>query len=63
MLSVSDISILIYDISGRIVFSENLYDTNTHFMSIGLDDFLDGIYNCVIQTGDDLYNKKIIVIK
>jgi len=63
LLSVSDISILIYDISGRIVFSENLYDTNKHFMSIGLDDFRDGIYNCVIQTGDYLYSKKIIVIK
>ena len=62
-LSASDISISIFDISGRIVFSENIYDTDKNFMRISLDTFLDGIYNCVIQTGSDVYSKKIIVIK
>ncbi|MAQ47717.1 MAG: hypothetical protein CMD27_02410 [Flavobacteriales bacterium] len=63
LLSKSDINMTIYDINGRVMFNQKKSNIKQCITNIILDDFSNGVYNFVIQTEDELYSKKITVIK
>lgn len=61
-LSVNRYSIIIQDISGKIVYSETPACTN-HSISLNLEYLQNGIYYLLIQTEGGMAHKKIIIAK
>ncbi len=50
--------IKVYDIMGKLVFSDNL---NSSTYLLGVENFIPGIYQIVIQTENENFVKKLIV--
>jgi hypothetical protein len=49
----------LYDLNGRLVFSIN-FSGKTNIDATSLND---GIYNLVIKTGDNIANKKLVIVR
>ena len=61
LISKSDISLNVFDLSGRLVFSNKLKNTNT--IELDISDKLSGTYILKMVTDDLHYQKRIILTR
>jgi hypothetical protein len=52
----------IFDINGKVVYSQNLPQWST-LQNISLPKLINGVYNCIIVSGNERTNKKLIIFK
>ena len=58
-----NIQVLVFDITGQVLFNEYLKNTSVYSTKLDISNWSTGIYNCVVKTSKSVLNKKVVVIQ